>query len=215
MTCYLLPQQEYKPKSPAEENQEDSDSENWKSRDNNSRVKFSEDSESEREQTPFVRQNTPHPKELKLKAHKLFAKEKSKQEELETLSEEPSSGKTIADSGTMDNLAESQIETFSTVTVTGQQQPINSISQEPIAEVNENRDSEIFDEVGDLERRVGFKEEVKEEYDEELEAEMDEQAKKLSKLQRKYVSIFFLIFFFYRKLIFCFFFFILETHLIT
>lgn len=25
-------------------------------------------------QTPFVRQNTPHPKELKAKAHKLFAK---------------------------------------------------------------------------------------------------------------------------------------------
>lgn len=105
---------------------------------------------------------------------------------METLSEEPSSGKTIADSGTMDNLAESQIETFSTVTVTaGQQSGIQSISQDPIAEDNENKDSELFDEVGDLERRVGFKEEVKEEFDEELEAEMDEQAKKLSKLQRK------------------------------
>lgn len=106
---------------------------------------------------------------------------------METLSEEPSSGKTIADSGTMDNLAESQIETFSTVTVTAGQQNsgIQSISQDPIAEDNENKDSELFDEVGDLERRVGFKEEVKEEFDEELEAEMDEQAKKLSKLQRK------------------------------
>lgn len=111
---------------------------------------------------------------------------------METLSEEPSSGKTIADSGTMDNLAESQIETFSIVTVTGGQQQqqqqtsgIQSISQDPIAEDNENKDSELFDEVGDLERRVGFKEEVKEEFDEELEAEMDEQAKKLSKLQRK------------------------------
>lgn len=42
-------------------------------------------------QTPFVRQNTPHPKELKLKAHKLFAKEKSKQDEsnnLDNISEE-------------------------------------------------------------------------------------------------------------------------------
>lgn len=114
---------------------------------------------------------------------------------METLSEEPSSGKTIADSGTMDNLAESQIETFSTVTVaTGQQQQqsinttgggIQSISQDPIAEDNENKDLELLDEVGDLERRVGFKEEVKEEFDEELEAQMDEQAKKLSKLQRK------------------------------
>lgn len=42
-------------------------------------------------ETPFVRQNTPHPKELKAKAHKLFAKEKSKLDEsgnLDTLSEE-------------------------------------------------------------------------------------------------------------------------------
>lgn len=41
--------------------------------------------------TPFVRQNTPHPKELKLKAHKLFAKEKNKVDDsanLDTLSEE-------------------------------------------------------------------------------------------------------------------------------
>jgi protein scribble len=28
-------------------------------------------------QTPFVRQNTPHPKELKAKAHKLFGKGKT------------------------------------------------------------------------------------------------------------------------------------------
>lgn len=41
-------------------------------------------------QTPFVRHNTPHPKDLKAKAQKLFAKEKSKHEEnnLDTLSEE-------------------------------------------------------------------------------------------------------------------------------
>lgn len=44
-------------------------------------------------QTPFVRQNTPHPKELKLKAHKLFAKDKGTKDEssnLDTLSEEVS-----------------------------------------------------------------------------------------------------------------------------
>lgn len=41
-------------------------------------------------QTPFVRHNTPHPKELKAKAQKLFAKEKSKHDDhnLDTLSEE-------------------------------------------------------------------------------------------------------------------------------
>lgn len=41
--------------------------------------------------TPFVRQNTPHPRELKLKAHKLFGKEKGKADDsgnLDTLSEE-------------------------------------------------------------------------------------------------------------------------------
>lgn len=41
--------------------------------------------------TPFVRQNTPHPRELKLKAHKLFGKEKGKSDDsgnLDTLSEE-------------------------------------------------------------------------------------------------------------------------------
>ncbi|KRT85527.1 hypothetical protein AMK59_826, partial [Oryctes borbonicus] len=32
-------------------------------------------------QTPFVRQNTPHPKELKAKAHKLFAKGQTSLEE--------------------------------------------------------------------------------------------------------------------------------------
>lgn len=54
-------------------------------------VKFSEDSGISDKDTPFVRQNTPHPKELKLKAHKLFGKDKSKTDDganLDTLSEE-------------------------------------------------------------------------------------------------------------------------------
>lgn len=44
-----------------------------------------------------MRQNTPHPKELKAKAHKLFSKEKSKVEDavnLDTLSEEVSFNQT-------------------------------------------------------------------------------------------------------------------------
>ena len=49
-------------------------------------VKFSDDSNLEKE-TPFVRQNTPHPKELKAKAQKLFSKDK-KDDNLDTLSEE-------------------------------------------------------------------------------------------------------------------------------
>lgn len=72
-----------------------SDSEAWEEREHSRThsVKFSEDSGQFDKDTPFVRQNTPHPKELKLKAHKLFAKEKNKADDggnLDTLSEEVS-----------------------------------------------------------------------------------------------------------------------------
>ena len=72
-----------------------SDSEAWEERESSRThsVKFSEDSGIADKDTPFVRQNTPHPKELKLKAHKLFAKEKNKADDggnLDTLSEEVS-----------------------------------------------------------------------------------------------------------------------------
>lgn len=53
-------------------------------------MKFSDDSEIDKE-SPFVRQNTPHPKELKAKAHRILSKEKSKLEDgkdLDTLTEE-------------------------------------------------------------------------------------------------------------------------------
>jgi hypothetical protein len=76
------------------ENREDSDQEDWEAREESRThsVKFSEDSVTDKE-TPFVRQNTPHPKELKLKAHKLFSKDSSKKDDekggnLNTLSEE-------------------------------------------------------------------------------------------------------------------------------
>lgn len=72
-----------------------SGSEAWEERESSRThsVKFSEDSGIADKDTPFVRQNTPHPKELKLKAHKLFAKEKTKTDDggnLDTLSEEVS-----------------------------------------------------------------------------------------------------------------------------
>lgn len=93
--------------------------------------------------TPFVRQNTPHPKELKLKAHKLFAKEKSKLEDsgnLDTVSEEssskPSSGKKIKNSTTMDNISEARTEVVSNplsngIAFNGTTTP-KSVSQDPI-----------------------------------------------------------------------------------
>lgn len=69
------------------------DSDAWEEREasRTHSVKFSEDSGIADKDTPFVRQNTPHPKELKLKAHKLFAKEKKQMDDggnLDTLSEE-------------------------------------------------------------------------------------------------------------------------------
>lgn len=53
-------------------------------------MKFSDDSELDKE-SPFVRQNTPHPKELKAKAHRILSKEKIKLDDgndLDTLDEE-------------------------------------------------------------------------------------------------------------------------------
>lgn len=75
------------------EDDNSSDSDAWEEREasRTHSVKFSEDSGIADKDTPFVRQNTPHPKELKLKAHKLFAKEKNRNDDggnLDTLSEE-------------------------------------------------------------------------------------------------------------------------------
>lgn len=78
----------------AHEEEASSGSEAWEERETSRThsVKFSEDSGIADKDTPFVRQNTPHPKELKLKAHKLFSKDKTKTDEgnLDTLSEEVS-----------------------------------------------------------------------------------------------------------------------------
>lgn len=75
------------------DNREESDNEDWQAREESRThsVKFSEDSAIDKE-TPFVRQNTPHPKELKLKAHKLFSKDKKGEDDsnLNPLSEEVS-----------------------------------------------------------------------------------------------------------------------------
>lgn len=71
------------------DNREESDNEDWEARENSRThsVKFSEDSNADKE-TLFVRQNTPHPKELKAKAHKLFSKDKKDDD---TIREEVSS----------------------------------------------------------------------------------------------------------------------------
>ncbi|XP_043863387.1 protein lap4 isoform X12 [Drosophila mojavensis] len=113
LSCYLLPQQEYQPITPDYPPQAlyrssekfdsmdffsyqqkardmESDSEPYEEREpSRTIVKFSEEVPQEKD-TPFVRQNTPHPKDLKAKAQKLKV-ERSRHEEnanLVTLPEE-------------------------------------------------------------------------------------------------------------------------------
>ncbi|CAH2981812.1 unnamed protein product [Chilo suppressalis] len=76
LTCFLLPQLSYtqQPESSASRDR-DSDNDDWEEKEasRTHSVKFTEDVPETRE-TPFVRQNTPHPKELKAKAHKLLGR---------------------------------------------------------------------------------------------------------------------------------------------
>ncbi|XP_062699732.1 protein lap4 isoform X3 [Aedes albopictus] len=176
LTCFLLPQQEYVPASP--ENREDTDSEDWEEREasRTHSVKFSEDSNADKD-TPFVRQNTPHPKELKLKAHKLFAKEKRSDDmsggNLDTLSEESSSRPSLMNkSGGM----ASTLDDIQGV-----------VPNEPIAEEDANKENEEFGGGADddFERRVGF--DVNEDEDRYYSEENEDshEKKPISKLHRR------------------------------
>ncbi|XP_043268433.1 protein lap4 isoform X3 [Venturia canescens] len=93
LTCFLLPQLEYhvanqngcriEIRSAAQANEmrelASSDDEGWQEKEasRTHSVKFTDDAPEADKETPFVRQNTPHPKELKAKAHKLFSKGKN------------------------------------------------------------------------------------------------------------------------------------------
>ncbi|XP_070155550.1 protein lap4 isoform X7 [Polyergus mexicanus] len=94
LTCFLLPQLEFHPDDSSRlgmlvgmrnvqggEMREltSSDDEGWQEREasRTHSVKFTDEPPEADKETPFVRQNTPHPKELKAKAHKLFSKGKS------------------------------------------------------------------------------------------------------------------------------------------
>nr|XP_036217430.1 microtubule-associated protein futsch isoform X13 [Bactrocera oleae] len=141
LTCFLLPQQEYQPITPdyppgllyrssekfdssefhvyqQKARELETDSDGWEEREasRTHSVKFSEESTQEKD-TPFVRQNTPHPKELKAKAHKLFAKDRSRPDDgnLDTVSEEASSKFAVsgtarigANSTIVENIAETK-----------------------------------------------------------------------------------------------------------
>lgn len=125
LTCFLLPQLDYQVAADdkillrqQQERDGDSDSDGWEEREASRTVsvKFTDDSQMDKD-TPFVRQNTPHPKELKMKAQKLFGKGKAGEENnLDALSEESSSRPSLqrgitTESGTFamdDQLAQKQ-----------------------------------------------------------------------------------------------------------
>ncbi|XP_044262612.1 protein lap4-like isoform X3 [Tribolium madens] len=74
LTCFLLPQQEYQPTIATTDDA--ASDEDWEEKEasRTHSVKFSDPQDQDNKETPFVRQNTPHPRELKAKAHKLFSK---------------------------------------------------------------------------------------------------------------------------------------------
>ncbi|XP_017775340.1 PREDICTED: protein lap4-like isoform X3 [Nicrophorus vespilloides] len=78
LTCFLLPQQEYQPTI---DNPETDDDWEEKEASRTHSVKFVDSQDQDCRETPFVRQNTPHPRELKAKAHKLFSKGQNSLEE--------------------------------------------------------------------------------------------------------------------------------------
>jgi protein scribble len=107
LTCFLLPQQEYQPTiasdgrlfrcdvtstlsngaiAAADDAVSDED---WEEREasRTHSVKFSDPQDQDSKETPFVRQNTPHPRELKAKAHKLFSKGQNSLEDSDLHSE--------------------------------------------------------------------------------------------------------------------------------
>ncbi|XP_049821121.1 protein lap4 isoform X4 [Aethina tumida] len=108
LTCFLLPQQEYQPTiasdgrlyrcdvAPAlsngalaagaganDEMAATDDEDDWEEKEASRQhsVKFTDPQDTDNRETPFVRHNTPHPKELKAKAHKLFSKGQNSLEE--------------------------------------------------------------------------------------------------------------------------------------
>ncbi|KAL9899778.1 scribble planar cell polarity protein isoform 15-T30 [Glossina fuscipes fuscipes] len=127
LTCFLLPQQEYQPITPdfppgqlyrsserfdssefhnyqQQAREQETDSEDWDSRTHS--VRFS-DVPAQDKDTPFIRQNTPHPKELKAKAQKLLAKSRHEDtsSNLDTLNEEKLRQEVELNSTTVESLA--------------------------------------------------------------------------------------------------------------
>uniref|UniRef100_A0A336KF30 CSON005523 protein n=1 Tax=Culicoides sonorensis TaxID=179676 RepID=A0A336KF30_CULSO len=197
LTCFLLPQQEFLPVSPAVGQREESDSEDWVEREasRTHSVKFSEETNIDKE-TPFVRQNTPHPKELKMKAHKLFGKDKKQDDQtgLDTLSEESSKPSSIRIT-VSDNVSEARTEVSSippsSATSTKPSQSISGDQLASIAADSSNSTSSNTQQVitvieqqqmhtynNNEERRVGFQ-------DDQNYSDSEKDKQPVSKLHRR------------------------------
>ncbi|XP_013173855.1 PREDICTED: protein lap4-like isoform X4 [Papilio xuthus] len=113
-------------------------------------VKFTEDV-SEARETPFVRQNTPHPKELKLKAHKLLAGRSPEQQ----TTQQPPATNGIAmsppDNETATDTTE-PVETQSPPEIT-RDDDSDQETQEKESSEDENDDNEDSDELEAIKKR--------------------------------------------------------------
>ncbi|XP_047025773.1 protein lap4 isoform X12 [Helicoverpa zea] len=114
----------------------DSDDENWEQKENSRThsVKFTEDMPEVKE-TPFVRQNTPHPKDLKAKAQKLLAGRSPEAAALQAAKQEPPTTNGIS----MSPPEHVPVETIETVHT---QQPVPEMTKEEDSDTQTAADRE-------------------------------------------------------------------------
>ncbi|XP_075975789.1 scribble planar cell polarity protein isoform X10 [Anticarsia gemmatalis] len=145
----------------------DSDNEDWEQKENSRThsVKFTEDVP-ELKETPFVRQNTPHPKDLKAKAHKLLASRSPEANTQPTKQEAPT---TNGISMSPPEHVEEPVETIETVHNTA---PPPELAREEDSDTQtaadressegENDDNDDSDELEHAPRRVAWRATVEE-----------------------------------------------------
>ncbi|XP_060523791.1 protein lap4 isoform X3 [Cylas formicarius] len=184
LTCFLLPQQEYQPTiTSTKSTQDDTSSEkDWQEQEANRThsVKFSDPQEQENKETPFVRQNTPHPRELKAKAHKLFGKASPGSGCVQNSIEESDTNTLQRDgsiNATLSNYTSMTIEAVNPHVLSPELSNVPKIVPDPQTEVignghggsSEPSQDEDSDDEHVVERRVGFVGDVN-----ELDAQQDD-----------------------------------------
>ncbi|KDR06515.1 Protein lap4 [Zootermopsis nevadensis] len=114
--------------------QQESDDEDWEEREasRTHSVKFTDDlDQDQNKETPFVRQNTPHPKELKAKAFKLFGKGKAPDGKA-------AGGKAVDGKAAAEQLDASKVQ-FEPEKQTSEMEPL------PLSELNSHMDTSVKD----------------------------------------------------------------------